>query len=97
MRPAQPQHQSPNSFSSQTQFNRKAFAWGNADAQRPEAKNGHHGSQEESQNRTYEIIAKTGTVKAEPHMDAKLKTKKVEREPLHRLRDDDERMAEAGT
>ncbi|CAE7821027.1 unnamed protein product [Symbiodinium sp. CCMP2592] len=39
-----------------------------------EAKNGQH--QEESQNRTYEVIAKTGTVKAEPHMDAKLKTKK---------------------
>eukprot|EP00439_Symbiodinium_sp_Y106_P046340 s3016_g5.t3 len=56
-------------------FNRKAFAWGNPEAQqRQEAKNGQH--QEESQNRTYEVIAKTGTVKAEPHMDAKLKTKK---------------------
>jgi len=74
MRGPQPQPV-PNSFSSQTQFNRKAFAWGNPDAQqRQEAKNGQH--QEESQNRTYEVIAKTGTVKAEPHMDAKLKTKK---------------------
>ncbi|CAE7940466.1 unnamed protein product [Symbiodinium necroappetens] len=66
----------PSSFSSQTQFSRKAFAWGNPDAQqKQEAKNG-QGGQEESQNRTYEILAKTGTVKAEPHMDAKLKTKK---------------------
>ncbi|CAE7610544.1 unnamed protein product [Symbiodinium sp. CCMP2592] len=66
----------PTSFSSQTQFSRKAFAWGNPEPQqKQEAKNG-QGGQEESQNRTYEILAKTGTVKAEPHMDAKLKTKK---------------------
>ena len=74
MRGAQPQPV-PTSFSSQTQFQRKAFAWGTSDAgQRSATKNGQ--SQEESQNRTYEVIAKTGTVKAEPHMDAKLKTKK---------------------
>jgi len=62
-------------FNAQTQFNRKAFAWGNPDAQRQEAP-GKAAVQEESQNRTYEVIAKTGTVKAEPHMEAKLKTKK---------------------
>eukprot|EP00434_Breviolum_minutum_P004794 symbB.v1.2.004224.t1/scaffold221.1/size262466/8 len=52
-----------------------AFAWGNPDAQRQEA-SGKMSVQEESQNRTYEVLAKTGTVKAEPHMEAKLKTKK---------------------
>lgn len=72
-------------FAPNSQFNRRAFAWGQSGSapaagdRPPPVKTAKEAPKEEEEctTRIYEVVSPTGVVRAEPHIGAKMKTKKT--------------------